>query len=72
MQKLSACDFYIFSIDKSILSLPICEYSIGKLMTEVLKMVKRVKFIRIKGPREARTLRIRRKNLPMAAGFDSF
>ena len=69
MQKLSAYDFYIFSIDKSILSLPICGYSIGKLMTEVLKMVKSVKFVGIKGPREARTLR---KNLPMAAGFDSF
>ena len=70
--KFSVYDFYIFSIENFILSLPICRYSVGILMTEVLKMVKSVKFIRIKGPREARPQRIRRKNLPMGAGFDSF
>ena len=34
--------------------LRICRYSMGKSMTEVLKMVKSVKFIKIKDPREAR------------------
>ena len=36
----------------------------GKSMTEVLKMVKSVKFIKIKGPREACPLEFDSKNLP--------
>ena len=36
------------------LSLRICRYSMDKLIIVVFKMVKSVKFIRIKGPREAR------------------
>ena len=49
-------DFYVFFIDNSMFSLQICRYSMGKLMIEVLKMVKSVKFIKIRGPREARPL----------------
>ena len=64
--------YYIFSIDKSILSLPTYWYSVGTLMIEVFKMVKSVKFIRNNGPREVRPLRIRWKNLSMGAGFHSF
>ena len=41
-------------------------------MIEVLKRGKSVKFIRIRGPREARPPGIRQKNLPGGAGFDSF
>ena len=39
--KFSVYDFYIFFIDKPVLYLRICRYSLGKLMTEVLKMVKK-------------------------------
>ena len=35
-------DFHMFPIDRS---LRICEYPMGKLMTEVLKMVKKVENI---------------------------
>ena len=46
----------MFFIDKSILSLQICRYSMGKLMIEVLKMVRKwdltKKFAR--GPRFGR------------------
>ena len=36
-------DFYKFFIDKSGFSLRICKYSMGKLMIEVLNMVKKCK-----------------------------
>ena len=42
--------------------LRICRYLIGKLMIEVLKMVKSVQFIKIKGPREVRPLGFDQKN----------
>ena len=46
--------------DRSMLFLRICRYLMGKLMIEVLKMVKTVKFIRIKGPRDAQPPGIRK------------
>ena len=57
-------DFYIFVIDKSMFSLRICRYLMGKLMTEVLETVESVRFI--PGPG------IRPKNLPGVRDLTSF
>ena len=38
--KVSGSQFYIFFIDKSMFSLRICRYAMGKLMIEVLNTVK--------------------------------
>ena len=64
--------FYIFFIDKSMFSPRISRYSMGKLMVEVLNTMKSVKFIKIKGPREAWSLGIDTKTLPRGSGFDDF
>ena len=53
-------------------SLRICRYSMGKLMIEVLKMVKNVKFIKIKGPKEARLLGFDQKICPGGRDLISF
>ena len=63
---------YIFFIDKSMFFPRICRYSMGKLMAEVLNTMKRVKFIKIKGPREAWPLGVDTKTLPRGSGFDDF
>ena len=41
--KVSDLQFYICLIDKSMFSLRICRYSVGKLMIEVLNTVKKCK-----------------------------
>ena len=46
--KVSDLRFYIFFIDRSMFSLRICRYSMGKLMIEVLNTFESVKFIKIK------------------------
>ena len=68
---VSNFQLYIFFIDKSIFSLPICRYSIGKLMTEVLKMVKKCKInlIKIRVPGKPIPLGFDTNNFPMGRDF---
>ena len=70
--KVSDLRFYIFYIDKSMFSLQIYRYSMGKLMIEVLNTMKSVKTIKIKGPREAGPLGIKTQKIARGAGFDDF
>ena len=64
--------FYIFFIDKSMFSPRICRYSMGKLMVEVLNTMKSVKFIKIKGPREAWPLGVETKTFPRGQDLTIF
>ena len=70
--EVSDLRFYIFFVDKSMLSLRICNYSMDKLIIEVLNTLQNVKFTEIKGPGVSGPLGFETKHLPWGPGFDDF